>query len=462
MWLLVLPAEAALSGNRRAVGWATGIAAAAAGALALAGAMSMFPQTAAITVSGWAWPLIGALPAVIYCGMLAARTAAVARSLSEEGSAAVARFGAIADHGPDLVVRHRRNGNVTFAAPAARRIFGIDADELCGDGLFRRIHVADRPAYLTALDRAGQGSEGDAEFRLQREASQGPGFIWIGMRCRLLPGSDEIVSILRDVTARKAAEADLGAARDEAERASIAKSRFLARLSHELRTPLNAILGFSEMLTHDLRDRDGLGRQREHAGLIEDGGRHLLDLVNDILDLSRIEAGSFDIVPEPVDLAPMVAEVRGLLEPAAAKAGLTFETDIAFNLPTLHADRRACRRDPHQPDAERREVLARRWTGGGRRLCRARRGVHLRRRRGCRNRPRRPAAPRPAFPQARRRTGLREGRHRPRTSPSSRASPRPMAGEWRYSPSPESAPASRSAFPLLARRRRNCHTSRCD
>src|SRR5207342_1884465 len=124
---------------------------------------------------------------------------------------------------------------------------------------------------------------------------------WVDMRCRPLERSDgadegerEVVAAIRDVTERKVQEHAVEGARQEAERANAAKSRFLATMSHELRTPLNAIIGLSEMLANEEMMQLDVKRRREYAVLIGDSGHHLLSVVNGILDMSKIETGKFE------------------------------------------------------------------------------------------------------------------------------------------------------------------------
>ena len=121
---------------------------------------------------------------------------------------------------------------------------------------------------------------------------------------------------------RAALADDLRRARDAAEAANEAKSAFLANVSHELRTPLNAVLGFSEMIKLGILGKEPVARQTEYAGMIHASGRHLLDLINDLLDLSKAEAGHLDLHEEPVALAPLIAACIHLLSPAADQAGV--------------------------------------------------------------------------------------------------------------------------------------------
>ncbi|MGO9838631.1 MAG: PAS domain S-box protein [Polyangiaceae bacterium] len=147
-----------------------------------------------------------------------------------------------------------------------------------------------------------------------------------------------IVKTIWDLTQDVRLADELREARQAADAASTAKSEFLASMSHELRTPLNAILGFAQLLQRDRREPLS-DRHKERASQIMKGGEHLLRLIDDILDLSRIEAGGISISTEPVNVGEVIDEVRATLEPMAERAGIRLEVEKVPALPPASADR---------------------------------------------------------------------------------------------------------------------------
>jgi len=252
----------------------------------------------------------------------------------------------------DVITRHGHNGRVLFASPNAEAVLGAPAGELMGHGLIDHIHLADRPAYLTALsDAAATGDTRNIEFRLRQTVVAGAAEavrpVWVEMHCRPFadgatrPAAREVVAVMRDVTRRKAEQEALIDARAEAERANAAKSRFLAVMGHELRTPLNAIIGFSEMLRNESQIRVDSNRRQEYARLINESGYHLLAVVNDILDMSRLETGDFAITAEPFKLAAVMVSCHELLALKAQQADVALTCDVPAGLPDIVADKRA-------------------------------------------------------------------------------------------------------------------------
>lgn len=152
-----------------------------------------------------------------------------------------------------------------------------------------------------------------------------------------------VFQTVEDFTARKAAEESLQIAKKQAEDANRSKSEFLARMSHDLRTPLNAILGFSEIIENEILGPISIDAYKSYAQDIHHSGSHLLDLINDLLDLSKIEAGQYALSETSVALPDVVTQVMRLVEPDALKKRVRLKSEIAANLPHLHIDPRATR-----------------------------------------------------------------------------------------------------------------------
>jgi PAS domain S-box-containing protein len=149
--------------------------------------------------------------------------------------------------------------------------------------------------------------------------------------------------IIFDITERKAFEGALRLAKEQAESASRAKSDFLAVMSHELRTPLNAIIGFSEIVLRETFGPIANKRYHEYVGDIRCSGAHLLSLINDILDLSKAEAGQIELAEEPVEVEALVEACVAMLSPRAQEAGVEIVAEVAADLPHLLADERKLR-----------------------------------------------------------------------------------------------------------------------
>jgi cell cycle sensor histidine kinase DivJ len=267
--------------------------------------------------------------------------------------AQVTAYQHLLEHVQDGVIRFSSAGEILLASRSSERLFGCRRYELSGGGLAERLHVLDRPAYLTAFADANQGGRSrvlEARMRQDdpRATTSVPRFIWVEIS--LSPVRDpepvgqrhEVVALLRDITSRKDSETAMAEARRAAEEASAAKSRFLATIGHELRTPLNAVVGFSEMMTSDIGGELST-THREYAGLIHQSGKHLLEVVRMLLDMSKIEAGKFELRTEPFQAQDLIAPCFGMVEAMVQSQKVTLIADIADNLPMLVADERACR-----------------------------------------------------------------------------------------------------------------------
>jgi cell cycle sensor histidine kinase DivJ len=347
IWLVVVPLEASLSASRRVVAMSSALALGAAGALLAMQQMGVTPPSPLTGDAGL--EALGIITAALYATGLALGTEALARKSFALLCAEEDRYRLLALNMTDVITRHGRNGAVLFASPAAQALFGARVETLKGHGFFDRVHVADRPAYLSALADAAQGEQKSVEFRVKRAlggGETGVEFVWVEMRCRPLAqigvaAGSEVVAVMRDISDRKAQEQALDDARAESERANAAKTRFLATMSHELRTPLNAIIGFSEMLVNEDQMRLDATKRREYARLINDSGTHLLAVVNGILDMSKMETGDFEITPEPFAPVKVISNCCDILALRAREAGLDLVIRNAEDLPDIVADKRA-------------------------------------------------------------------------------------------------------------------------
>jgi signal transduction histidine kinase len=196
--------------------------------------------------------------------------------------------------------------------------------------VFDFVLPGDRAVLKESLDDAVRlGRPTSAEIRMVKASG---GLAWVEFRCDPVRdgawGKDaDIVAVGRDTSIRRAYEDQLARARDYAERASTSKSQFLANMSHELRTPLNAIIGFSDVMRQEMFGLITVPKYKEYAGLIHDSGRHLLDLIGDVLDVSKIEAGKYELTLEPVDSVELISKCleTGIGEADLERLGKPFE-----------------------------------------------------------------------------------------------------------------------------------------
>ncbi|MCK6452982.1 MAG: ATP-binding protein [Alphaproteobacteria bacterium] len=192
------------------------------------------------------------------------------------------------------------------------------------------------PEYADAMFR----DLASGKYEMNRERIAHVGGRYKRTRVYGMPGGG-FVSVHNDVNELVERHRELAAAKEEAELASRAKSTFLANVSHELRTPLNAIIGFSDVMVREILGPLPVGHYREYAQDIHDSGNLLLSLINDILDMARIEAGKFELHPEPISLDSLLRDVLRMIELRAKSKGLSLDVRAAADLPALLGDRRA-------------------------------------------------------------------------------------------------------------------------
>ena len=204
------------------------------------------------------------------------------------------------------------------------------------------IHPDDLPR-LNAATRERMAGLGDVSVHKFRHRLKDGSYKWLEAISRFVNwnGAPAETSWVNDISDRVRAEEELVASKEVAEFANRTKSEFLANMSHELRTPLNAILGFSEFMKKEMGGPIGSTKYVEYSADIHDSGKHLLSIINDILDLARLEAGRLVLDESEICVSTLVAACLAVVRQRADEAGVTLTVEMPANLPKLHADERA-------------------------------------------------------------------------------------------------------------------------
>ena len=342
VWLVTLPIDAGFASQRRAPLAVAALCASLAFGLALSGAPA--PSLAELALF--------AAPAALYVAAISMARREVEAARQRLLAAGEARYQVLADALGDLVMGAERSGSIAFASSGGAQAFGLVARDVAGRGFFERLHVQDRPPYLAAVAQAARGERTVTTLaRLRAGAAwseaEGPAYAWAELRCRAanpdrIGASAGVIVVARDVTAAHLREEELERMRAQAESANVWKDRFLANVSHELRTPLNAVIGFSDIM-RDAATAIEPSRRVEYAGIVHDAGQHLLSMVNSLLDVSKIEAGRFELQAEPVQITTVVDQVMEMMRLRAEQGGVSLRATIDPRAGEIVADKRACR-----------------------------------------------------------------------------------------------------------------------
>lgn len=252
----------------------------------------------------------------------------------------------------DGVIQFDAAGKMMLCSPAVERILGCAGYELEATGLTERVHVLDRPLFLTSFAAAQKdGVRKTIQIKLRRDESGtkgAPNFIWVELFLspnRRLSGqiSDYAITLtIADITQRKQSEQQLREVQSKAEATSQAKNQFLAVIGHELRTPLNAIVGFSDLMANGIGGTLG-SAHLEYVQLISQSGHHLLEIVNMLLDKSKIDAGRFELQAERFEPEKLVGPCVQIVAKAAREKNVELDVQLGKSLPEILADERACR-----------------------------------------------------------------------------------------------------------------------
>jgi PAS domain S-box-containing protein len=249
------------------------------------------------------------------------------------------KYRSLIDHIPDVVWTADSNRELIYISCNAAKVLGYSSEELLGGQVWLdRIHPEDGARVGQAYQKLfSEGEKFDMEYRICRKDGA---WIWVHNRALTTRPHEGIMwadGIFKDITQRRQAVAAIQQSKDAAESANLAKSQFLANMSHELRTPLNAIIGFSEILA-DKTFGDVNDRQLKYCNNILNSGRHLLQLINDILDLAKVEAGRMELMRNTFSVGKALSEVQTIVKTLAGKKGIGLEFEVDPSLAPLFAD----------------------------------------------------------------------------------------------------------------------------
>ncbi|MGE0230815.1 MAG: PAS domain S-box protein [Flavobacteriaceae bacterium] len=274
---------------------------------------------------------------------------AAAESISQQidATSEIAELRAILDTATEGVVVLDSEGRIERLNQSAEALFGHDSHAVTGRAFTTLIAPESRDSvqdYLEGLKRNGVASILNDGREITGRVAQGgalPLFLTIG---RLGDGPQtKFCAVIRDITQWKKAEGELVEARRKAETLSAQKSEFLAKISHEIRTPLNAIIGFSEVMIEERFGPIGNERYRGYIHDIRTSGDHVLSLINDLLDLSKVEAGHMELEFGSVLLNDIVEQSVAIMQPQANKERILIRTNLTLDLPPVVADQRSMR-----------------------------------------------------------------------------------------------------------------------
>lgn len=248
-------------------------------------------------------------------------------------------FRSLIENALDIVTILNPDATIRYVSPSVEALLGYSSSELVGQDAFARVHEDDLPQIQQAFGRAIASRQARDELIEYRYRHKDGG--WRTLEASTINLLDHasingVVIHSRDITERKKAAA-LQKAKEAAEEASLAKSRFLANMSHELRTPLNAIIGYSEMLREEAVDT-GNHELDSDLARIQAAGQHLLGLINDVLDLSKIEAGRMDLLLDSFDISALIEDVLGTARPLIARNGNRLQLDLPADPGLMYAD----------------------------------------------------------------------------------------------------------------------------
>jgi PAS domain S-box-containing protein len=287
------------------------------------------------------WNGSSALALILTNGPSATKSAAAQRAL-EAAETENRELKAILDAGPDGVVTIDRQGRIIALNARAASWFGRATGDVAGADFIELFAPESERAARDYFDRAAGGSTMFGSGIEVTARASGGRLMPLAMTLSRLTG-DKFSAVFRDITIKRQVEEELRNAKRESQRAAAAKAEFLGKVSHEIRTPLNAMTGFAEVIMAERFGPIGNERYREYIKDIHNAGAHLVSMLNDLLDLSKIETGQIDLNFTNVNLNDLTQQCVGIMQPQASRARIIIRTSLMPSLPLVVADERSLR-----------------------------------------------------------------------------------------------------------------------
>jgi PAS domain S-box-containing protein len=267
---------------------------------------------------------------------------AVVRDISERKRAEAkiirseVKYRSLFERSNDAIILHDPEGQIIDVNKKTCEIFGYNEEELKQISIMELILPADRQEFTSSVISIQKEGSWRKEIRMIRPDGS---VIYMDISALLLQTQENTIQVVcRDVTDRVMTEAAMLSAKIEAETASRTKSEFLANMSHELRTPLNSIIGFSDVMLEGIAGKVD-AKQERYLNHISNSGRHLLNIINDILDISKVEAGKMELEPDIIDVEAVIKEIVTITETLASRKKIRVITELCENMPNVLADR---------------------------------------------------------------------------------------------------------------------------
>jgi PAS domain S-box-containing protein len=287
------------------------------------------------------WNGSSALALILTNGQASAQTAA-AQSAYDAAEAENRELRSILDAGIDGIITIDGRGRIASANARAASLFGRAAADLAAGDFVELFAAESERVARDYFDRTVQGSTVFGNGIEVTARATGGRLVPLAMTLSRI-GGDKFSAVFRDITIKRQIEEELRNAKRETLRAAATKAEFLGKVSHEIRTPLNAMTGFAEVIMAERFGPIGNERYREYVKDIHNAGTHLVSMLNDLLDLSKVESGQIDLDFANVNLNDLTQQCVGIMQPQASRARIIIRTSLTPNLPFVVADERSLR-----------------------------------------------------------------------------------------------------------------------